>query len=107
MSDVDVAAAGDTGSPAGDPLALAGLFAGGGEPWLPLLGSVIEAQPGVADFIGPKRSPEVVPVRELTFQALKPHPPEKWKVVVLGQKSGSRRFDRRTDHGWRRLLAGG
>lgn len=70
---------------AGDPLGLAELFAGGGEPWLPLLGPVIEAQPGAADFIGPKRSPEVVPVRELTFQALKPHPPQKWKVVAFGQ----------------------
>ncbi|MGW0964224.1 ADP-ribosyltransferase domain-containing protein [Streptomyces gelaticus] len=85
MSDVDVTAAGDAGSPAGEPLGLADLFTGGGEPWLPLLGPVIEAQPGAADFIGPKRSPEVVPVRELTFQALKPHPPEKWKVVVFGQ----------------------
>ncbi|MGW2110250.1 ADP-ribosyltransferase domain-containing protein [Streptomyces sp. NPDC001948] len=85
MSDADVTAAGDAGSPAGDPLGLADLFTGGGEPWLPLLGPVIEAQPGAADFIGPKRSPEVVPVRELTFQALKPHPPEKWKVVVFGQ----------------------
>ncbi|MFZ4298967.1 ADP-ribosyltransferase domain-containing protein [Streptomyces cinereoruber] len=70
---------------AGDPLNLAELFTGGGEPWLPLLGPVIEARPGAADFIGPKRSPEVVPVRELTFQALKPHPPHKWKVVVFGQ----------------------
>ncbi|MFC7976911.1 ADP-ribosyltransferase domain-containing protein [Streptomyces cinereoruber] len=70
---------------AGDPLKLAELFTGGGEPWLPLLGPVIEARPGAADFIGPKRSPEVVPVRELTFQALKPHPPHKWKVVVFGQ----------------------
>jgi uracil DNA glycosylase/O-acetyl-ADP-ribose deacetylase (regulator of RNase III) len=70
---------------AGDPLGLAELFTGGGEPWLPLLGPVIEAQPGAADVIGPKRSPEVVPVRELTFQALKPHPPQKWKVVVFGQ----------------------
>ncbi|MDV5143894.1 ADP-ribosyltransferase domain-containing protein [Streptomyces sp. SBC-4] len=70
---------------AGDPLGLAELFAGGGEPWLPLLGPVIGAQPGAADFIGPKRSPEVVPVRELTFQALKPHPPQKWKVVAFGQ----------------------
>lgn len=66
-------------------MGLAELFAGGGEPWLPLLGPVIEAQPGAADFIGPKRSPEVVPVRELTFQALKPHPPQKWKVVAFGQ----------------------
>ncbi|MFJ4868401.1 ADP-ribosyltransferase domain-containing protein [Streptomyces sp. NPDC088757] len=78
MSDTDVPAA-------GDPLNLAELFGGGGEPWLPLLGPVIEARPGAADFIGPKRSPEVVPVRELTFQALKPHPPHKWKVVVFGQ----------------------
>ncbi|MGW2377235.1 MULTISPECIES: ADP-ribosyltransferase domain-containing protein [Kitasatospora] len=68
-----------------DPLALAELFRGGGEPWLPLLKPVIEAQPGAASFIGPGRSPEVVPVRELTFQALKPHAPHKWKVVVFGQ----------------------
>ncbi|MFD3997579.1 ADP-ribosyltransferase domain-containing protein [Streptomyces sp. NPDC058548] len=85
MNDVDVTAAGDAGSSAGDPLGLADLFTGGGEPWLPLLAPVIEAQPGAAGFIGPKRSPEVVPVRELTFQALKPHPPHKWKVVAFGQ----------------------
>ncbi|MEE1753131.1 ADP-ribosyltransferase domain-containing protein [Streptomyces sp. SP18CS02] len=84
-NDVDVPAAGGTGTPAGDPLGLAELFTGGGEPWLPLLGPVIEAQPSAADFIGPKRSAEVVPVRELTFQALKPHPPQKWKVVAFGQ----------------------
>ncbi|MGW9447558.1 ADP-ribosyltransferase domain-containing protein [Streptomyces sp. NPDC055632] len=78
MSDADVSAA-------GDPLKLAELFTGGGEPWLPLLAPVIGAQPGAADFIGPGRSPEVVPVRELTFQALKPHPPHKWKVVAFGQ----------------------
>ncbi|WP_330328437.1 ADP-ribosyltransferase domain-containing protein [Streptomyces sp. NBC_00536] len=70
---------------ADDPLALAGLFDGGGEPWLPLLKPVIEAHPDAARFIGKGRSPEVVPVRELTFQALKPHPPHKWKVVVFGQ----------------------
>ncbi len=68
-----------------DPLALAELFKGGGEPWLPLLKPVIEAQPDAAAFIGPGRSPEVVPVRELTFQALKPNAPHKWKVVVFGQ----------------------
>ncbi|KOX25470.1 MULTISPECIES: ADP-ribosyltransferase domain-containing protein [unclassified Streptomyces] len=78
MSDADVSAA-------GDPLKLAELFTDGGEPWLPLLGPVIAARPGAADFIGPGRSPEVVPVRELTFQALKPHPPHKWKVVAFGQ----------------------
>ncbi|MEV7601404.1 ADP-ribosyltransferase domain-containing protein [Kitasatospora sp. NPDC089797] len=68
-----------------DPLALTELFRGGGEEWLPLLKPVIEAQPGAASFIGPGRSPEVVPVRELTFQALKPHAPHRWKVVVFGQ----------------------
>ncbi|MGW6968306.1 ADP-ribosyltransferase domain-containing protein [Streptomyces zaomyceticus] len=73
------------GSSSGDPLGLAELFGGGGEPWLPLLGPLIEAQPAAGDFIGPKRGPEVVPVRELTFQALKPHPPKKWKVVAFGQ----------------------
>ncbi|MFD7082715.1 ADP-ribosyltransferase domain-containing protein [Streptomyces sp. NPDC002181] len=71
--------------PAADVLGLAELFDGGGEPWLPLLKPVIEAQPDAARFIGKGRSPEVVPVRELTFQALKPHPPHQWKVVVFGQ----------------------
>lgn len=66
-------------------LALDELFAGGGEPWLPLLKPVIEAQPNAEAFIGPKRDKSVVPVRELTFQALKPNPPERWKVVVFGQ----------------------
>ncbi|WP_405834261.1 ADP-ribosyltransferase domain-containing protein [Streptomyces sp. NBC_00105] len=70
---------------ANDPLALTELFNGGGEPWLPLLKPVIEAQPDAARFIGKGRSPEVVPVRELTFQALKPNPPHKWKVVAFGQ----------------------
>lgn len=68
-----------------DVLALTELFAGGGEPWLPLLKSTIEAQPDAASFIGPSRDKSIVPVRELTFQALKPNPPEKWKVVIFGQ----------------------
>ncbi|GLX37786.1 hypothetical protein Sros01_38590 [Streptomyces roseochromogenus] len=70
---------------ANDPLALTELFDGGGEPWLPLLKPVIEALPDADRFIGKGRSPEVVPVRELTFQALKPNPPHKWKVVAFGQ----------------------
>ncbi|MER5973509.1 ADP-ribosyltransferase domain-containing protein [Streptomyces sp. NPDC002055] len=90
-----------------DPLALAELFTGGGEPWLPLLKPVIEAQPGAAGFIGSGRAPEVVPARELTFQALKPHPPHKWKVVVFGQNpyprpesaTGIAMFDN-TFHDW-------
>ncbi|MGF1580032.1 MAG: ADP-ribosyltransferase domain-containing protein [Gemmataceae bacterium] len=68
-----------------DPLALDELFAGGGEPWLPLLKPVIEKSPSAETFIGPKRPSSVVPVRELTFQALKPNPPDKWRVVVFGQ----------------------
>lgn len=91
-----------------DPLALAELFSGGGEPWLPLLKPVIEAQPDAADFIGPDRGPEVVPVRELTFQALKPHAPHQWKVVVFGQNpyprpesaTGIAMFDN-TFHDWK------
>ncbi len=90
-----------------DPLALAELFTGGGEPWLPLLKPIIEAQPAAARFIGADRSPHVVPVRELTFQALKPHPPHKWKVVVFGQNpyprtesaTGIAMFDN-TFHDW-------
>ncbi|MFE2283819.1 macro domain-containing protein [Streptomyces sp. NPDC059443] len=68
-----------------DPLVLTELFDGGGEPWLPLLKPVIEGLPDAARFIGKGRSPEIVPVRELTFQALKPNPPHKWKVVAFGQ----------------------
>ncbi|MEU2392908.1 ADP-ribosyltransferase domain-containing protein [Streptomyces sp. NPDC007369] len=90
-----------------DPLALAELFKGGGEPWLPLLKPAIEAQPDAASFIGPGRGPEVVPVRELTFQALKPHPPHKWRVVIFGQNpyprpesaTGIAMFDN-TFHDW-------
>ncbi|MFJ8858198.1 ADP-ribosyltransferase domain-containing protein [Streptomyces sp. NPDC102451] len=91
-----------------DPLALAELFEGGGEPWLPLLKPVIEARSDAAEFIGPARGPGVVPVRELTFQALKPHPPHKWKVVVFGQNpyprpesaTGIAMFDN-TFHDWK------
>lgn len=91
-----------------DPLALAELFKGGGEPWLPLLKPVIEARPDAATFMGPGRSPRIVPVRELTFQALKPNPPHKWKVVVFGQNpyprpesaTGIAMFDN-TFHDWK------
>lgn len=48
-----------------------------------------------------------MPVRELTFQALKPNPPHKWKVVVFGQNpypraesaTGIAMFDN-TFHNW-------
>ncbi|AXE24568.1 uracil-DNA glycosylase [Streptomyces globosus] len=91
-----------------DPLGLTELFTGGGEPWLPLLKPVIEAQPEAASYIGKGRSQDIVPVRELTFQALKPHPPHKWKVVVFGQNpyprpesaTGIAMFDN-TFHDWK------
>jgi uracil DNA glycosylase len=73
------------GSSATDRLKLGELFEGGGEAWGALLGPVIERQPGAERFIGPARGPSVVPLRELTFQALKPNPPGKWKVIVFGQ----------------------
>ncbi|MFC5752839.1 ADP-ribosyltransferase domain-containing protein [Actinomadura rugatobispora] len=104
MSDADSPGPNDPN----DPLALTELFKGGGEPWLPLLKPVIEAQPAAATFIGPGRGPAVVPVRELTFQALKPNPPHKWKVVVFGQNpyprpesaTGIAMFDN-TFHDWK------
>jgi secreted protein with Ig-like and vWFA domain/uracil DNA glycosylase len=80
-----VGAALDPHADPADPLKLTELFAGGGEPWLPLLKPVLEAQPEAGTFIGPKRDQTIVPVRELTFQALKPNPPQNWKVVVFGQ----------------------
>ena len=61
----------DTTPSPDDLLALTELFSGGGEPWLPLLKPVIEAQYSAPQFIGPQRSSQIVPVRELTFQALK------------------------------------
>ncbi|MFO0603361.1 MAG: ADP-ribosyltransferase domain-containing protein [Polyangiales bacterium] len=72
-------------TPNDDPLKLAELFQGGGEPWLPLLRPVIERLPEATAFVGPARDKRIVPVRELTFQALKPNPPERWKVVIFGQ----------------------
>ncbi|GAA3076745.1 ADP-ribosyltransferase domain-containing protein [Streptosporangium carneum] len=107
MRDADVPTPPDPNAP-NDPLALAELFKGGGEPWLPLLKPVIEAQPAAATFIGLERSPQIVPVRELTFQALKPNPPHKWKVVVFGQNpypraesaTGIAMFDN-TFHDWK------
>ncbi|MEM9075007.1 MAG: ADP-ribosyltransferase domain-containing protein [Myxococcota bacterium] len=67
-----------------DPLKLEALF-DGAEDWRELLAPTIEAQPGAERFIGPDRASSIVPVRELTFQALKPHKPQEWKVVIFGQ----------------------
>ncbi|MFO0650739.1 MAG: ADP-ribosyltransferase domain-containing protein [Polyangiales bacterium] len=67
-----------------DPLKLAELFQGG-EAWLPIIKPVIERIANAETFVGPARDKRIVPLRELTFQALKPNPPERWKVVVFGQ----------------------
>lgn len=69
-----------------DPLSLDPLFDGGGEPWLPLLKPTLERQSDAATFIGPARDKSIVPVRELTFQALKPNPPETCTVKLAVAK---------------------
>ena len=68
-----------------DPLDLLPLFAGGGEAWHPVLAPVLEGIASAAEFIGSSRSKAIVPVRELTFQALKANPPASFRVVVFGQ----------------------
>jgi uracil DNA glycosylase len=68
-----------------DPRGLAALFAGGGEPWFEALGPVLAKSAHAARFLGAGRDARMVPLRELTFQALKANPPERWRVVVFGQ----------------------
>lgn len=70
-----------------DVLSLAPLFAGKGHgaAWQKILAPVIEGLPNAAAFIGPARDKRMVPVRELTFQALKPTPPSGWRVISFGQ----------------------
>lgn len=74
-------------APGSDPLGLSGLFAGSGHgaAWEAILRPVIERQPNAEKFIGPSREKRIIPVRELTFQALKPNPPSGWRVVSFGQ----------------------
>lgn len=66
-------------------LDLSSLFAGGAEAWEPLLAPTLSASPDAHTFLGPTRAREIVPVRELTFQALKANPPSRVRVVVFGQ----------------------
>ena len=77
----------DSGSDASDPLILAPLFAGmgHGSTWRAVLQPVLESLTDAPSFIGPARDKGIVPVRELTFQALKPNPPSGWRVVSFGQ----------------------
>ena len=54
----------------------ASLFGGAHEhTWERLLTSLLQSQQSVETFLGTGRHSEIVPVRELTFQALKPQPP--------------------------------
>lgn len=66
-------------------LDLAALFSGGAEAWEPLLAPTLTAAHDAHTFLSPTRAREIVPVRELTFQALKANPPSRVRVVVFGQ----------------------
>jgi uracil DNA glycosylase len=61
--------------------------------WKSLVGTIM-AQPNAENFVGKNRdagkSPTTLqsptlPVRELTFRALVPFPPEDWNVIIFGQ----------------------
>eukprot|EP01064_Diplonema_japonicum_P038026 TRINITY_DN9092_c0_g1_i1.p1 TRINITY_DN9092_c0_g1~~TRINITY_DN9092_c0_g1_i1.p1 ORF type:complete len:558 (+),score=146.80 TRINITY_DN9092_c0_g1_i1:37-1710(+) len=60
------------------------LFSGAPE-WEKAIVPIIKRQPNWEKFLGMARDKEIVPIRELTFQALKPNEPGDWKVVVFGQ----------------------
>lgn len=69
-----------------DSLKLAPLFEDGhGQHWLQPLSETLHSVPNADQFIGPDRDKAIMPVRELTFQALKPHRPVDWNVLVFGQ----------------------
>ena len=61
------------------------LFDGAPKEWREALLPVLENAPDASTFIGASRSKDILPLRELTFQALKPNPPHKWNVIVFGQ----------------------
>lgn len=55
-----------------------------GSLWRKLLEPFFKLLSDAPKFLGPNRDPTIVPVRELTFQALKPNHPADWRVVVFG-----------------------
>ena len=62
------------------------LFVGGhGLSWEPILRPVIEEQSNWKDIIGQHRDRSIVPIRQMTFQAIKSNPASKWKVIIFGQ----------------------
>jgi len=70
----------------GDALQLHGLFEGAeGPSWEKPLREALEVLDDAEKFIGPGRDKTIVPVRELTFQALKPNRPAGWRVIIFGQ----------------------
>lgn len=61
------------------------LFGDGyGHVWEAILAGYLRTLPDSGTFIGPQRHSSIVPVRELTFQALKPKPPADWRVIIFG-----------------------
>ncbi|CAB9517985.1 Uracil-DNA glycosylase [Seminavis robusta] len=76
----------NTTTDGGSGLKLEPLFAGQhGYAWEGMLTEVLESLPQAADFIGPKRSKDILPVREMTFRALMATPPEENTLIVFGE----------------------
>lgn len=67
-------------------LSLAPFFAGpAGHIWEALLTPLLQSLPDAPTFLAPARQAAIVPPPNLTFQALLPLPPAKWRVIILGQ----------------------
>lgn len=67
-------------------LNLESLFEGAcGSAWLSHLAPIISILPDAHRFLGPNRVINILPPRDLTFQALKPNAPADWRVVILGK----------------------
>eukprot|EP01059_Diplonema_ambulator_P014458 TRINITY_DN25370_c0_g1_i1.p1 TRINITY_DN25370_c0_g1~~TRINITY_DN25370_c0_g1_i1.p1 ORF type:complete len:564 (+),score=227.69 TRINITY_DN25370_c0_g1_i1:36-1694(+) len=62
-----------------------GVLFSGAPQWKDAIAPIIQKQPQWETFLGASRDKDIVPVRELTFQALKPNEPGDWKVIVFGQ----------------------
>ncbi len=62
------------------------IFDGVPEEWRRALMGVLHAQPRADEFLGATRAESIVPVREMTLQALKANPPGGWRLVIFGQQ---------------------
>lgn len=93
-------------------LQLSQLFAGlHGHVWEPVLCPLFDLLPNTADYLAPYRHAAILPLRQLTFQALKPNLPADWKVIVFGQNPVSLPFPstcfillRKASHDCERML---